>query len=243
MDIETLPWIELEDKQAIYQVVDFLPEAPVIIEAGCCAGEDTLKMKDLWHDSIIYCFEPNPLLFDTITTNIACPPPQFTKSKNVTNIHLSHLALADFVGEKTFYMSKFMPAASSFFEDNSINVVVPDTVLESLRIEREKYIPSYLDEPVVVQCTTIDAWRAENNIGDIDYLWLDTEGAELMILKGAVETLKKIKVISLEFNFQYFRKEMAQFDEVYACLIANGFKCHVIWRAHKNWQAVGIFIK
>lgn len=243
INLNTLPWIDYEDKDAVYHAVRFLPEAPVIIEAGGCAAEDTLRFKDIWPDSIVYAFEPNPDLFKVFTRHITILPNNLSKTKNNRNIHLSPLALADVVGEKTFNMSAAMPAASSFFDDNSINVDVPQTVLDSLKIKREEYIPTYKDTPITVRCTTIDAWREKNNIGNIDYIWLDTEGAELMILTGAINTLKTVKVISLEFNFQEFRKGQAQFEDVYNFLINNGFKCHVIWRAHEQWQAVGVFTK
>jgi FkbM family methyltransferase len=238
MNLKNLPWIELEDKQAAYQVIKFLPNNPVILEAGACDAEDTLKFKDIWSKSIIYCFEPNPDLFEIATRNIEKPPSTFSKSKNNSDIHLSPLALADYVGEKSFYMSSTMPAASSFYVDNTANLEIPQTVLDSLKIKREEF-SSYKDKAITVQCTTIDIWKKEK----IDFIWLDTEGAELIILKGAVNTLPEVKVIYVEFNFQEFRKDMAQFEEVYDFLVSHNFKLYVIWQAHENWQANGVFVR
>jgi FkbM family methyltransferase len=243
LNTDNFPWIQLDDKQHAYQVVKFLPENPVIIEAGACDAEDTLKFKDIWPESTIHCFEPNTMLFDIASKNIANPPPQFSNSRNTKGINIYPLALSDTAGERTFFMSKAMAAASSFFEDNSKNVDVPQTVLDSLKITRDEYIPSYEDVEVKVKCVTIDGWRKENGIGDIDYIWLDTEGAELMILQGSDETLKNTKVVSIEFNFQEFRKNMAQFEDVYNFVASHGFDLYVIWQAHANWQANGIFVK
>lgn len=54
---------------------------------------------------------------------------------------------------------------------------------------------------VEVDCTTIDNIMKEEKIKVIDYLKIDTEGAELFILKGAKKALKnkKINFIQVEF--------------------------------------------
>lgn len=230
MNIDKLPWIHFEDKDAAYKVVKFLPDNPVILEAGCCAAEDTLRFKKIWPDCIVYAFEPNPDLYEIAKKNIG----------DTEGIYLYPYALSDKEENRTFYMSKFMPGASSFFADNSKNVNVPQSVLDSLKITREEYIPSYLDEPITVQCLTIDSWR--NKIRQIDYLWLDAEGAEVLILKGAIETLKQTRVISIEFSFVEFRKGWVQFDELYEYLITHNFKIYALWQAHENWCGNAIFL-
>uniref|UniRef100_A0A6M3M7A9 Putative methyltransferase n=1 Tax=viral metagenome TaxID=1070528 RepID=A0A6M3M7A9_9ZZZZ len=232
MNLDNLPWIHLEDKDAAYQVVKFLPDNPVILEAGCCAAEDTLRFKKIWPESTVYAFEPNPDLYEIAKKNIG----------DTKGIYLYPYALSDKEEKRTFYMSKFMPGASSFFEDNSKNVEVPQSVLDSLRLTREEYIPSYLDESITVQCLTIDNWRKKNNIGQIDYFWLDAEGAEVLILKGTNETLEKVRVISIEFSFVEFRKGWVQFDELYEFLTTHGFFIHAIWQAHENWCGNAIFL-
>ena len=56
-----------------------------------------------------------------------------------------------------------------------------------------------------VECTTIDTLFEEFGLESIDYLKVDTEGAELMILKGAENNLKdkRIQCIQLEYGDTY----------------------------------------
>ena len=55
---------------------------------------------------------------------------------------------------------------------------------------------------VEVDCTTIDLLIDEYNLSKIDYRKIDTEGAELLILKGARQSLidKKINCIQVEYG-------------------------------------------
>jgi hypothetical protein len=55
---------------------------------------------------------------------------------------------------------------------------------------------------VVISLTTIDDFVARNNIQRIALLKIDTEGNELNVLKGAVDTIRRklADVIQIEFN-------------------------------------------
>ena len=56
-----------------------------------------------------------------------------------------------------------------------------------------------------VECTTIDILFEELQLKSIDYLKVDTEGAELMILKGSEQALteRKLECIQLEYGATY----------------------------------------
>lgn len=57
----------------------------------------------------------------------------------------------------------------------------------------------------LVECLTLDDFYENFNIDYIDYLKIDTEGAELPILRGSINLLKskKIKYIQLEYGGTY----------------------------------------
>lgn len=52
-----------------------------------------------------------------------------------------------------------------------------------------------------IECTTLDEYCKQNNIENVDYIKIDTEGSELYVLEGALQTIEKYKpLISIESN-------------------------------------------
>lgn len=222
--VESLPWINGKDEDAMYYATPFLPKNPVILEAGVCGGEDTCSFKKNWPHSIIYGFEANPDNFKSAIKN----------TEKLPGVKILPVALFDHVGSTIFYCSKANGGASSILKDNLRNVEnifnCPSSAL------------NYRDVPVVVPCTTVDQWAQDNRVSKIDYIWLDAEGAEIYILQHAKSILPSVKVISIEANFQEFRKGMTLFPKLYEFLTENGFKLESIW-GNSRWQGVAIFIK
>ena len=222
--IETLPWTNGSDDEAMYYAAPFLPQNPIILEAGVCDGEDSIRFKTLWPKSTIYGFEAHPEHFARATEAF----------KKLTGAFLYHEALFDRVGTITFNCSTLASGCSSVLTDNKGNI---DNIFND-----PPELCSYKDVPITVNCTTIDHWAKREDVIKIDYIWLDTEGAELTILQNAKSILPTVKVISTEVSFQEFRKGMTRFSELYDFLTENGFVLQSIW-GNPRWQAVGLFVK
>ena len=67
----------------------------------------------------------------------------------------------------------------------------------SLREITPHLFPEIKFYPIEVETTTLD-----NEIVDecIDLIWMDVQGAELDVLQGATESLKRTKMVSIEFH-------------------------------------------
>ena len=92
---------------------------------------------------------------------------------------------------------------------------------------------------------SIDTFLERNEIDNsFDMMNIDTQGAELMVFKGATEVLKKINVINCEvtfFNPHYHKNP--NFDEVYEYLKPFGFKhVHTDYCLERNWGDA-VFVK
>ena len=80
------------------------------------------------------------------------------------------------------------------------NFIVENLGLSSSKYEM-RYTPSFTgsrmdsDGSETVQTTTLDAYVRENKIPSVDFIKLDTEGAELEILKGAKTSIARYKPI------------------------------------------------
>jgi FkbM family methyltransferase len=91
----------------------------------------------------------------------------------------------------------------------------------SYRGERkdEENIIGYQD----VKAITIDSFCVRKGVA-VDFLKVDTEGTEYLVLLGAMEQLKKnILGIRCEVNFDYIFKDSPLFSEIHNLLLANNF--------------------
>ena len=55
------------------------------------------------------------------------------------------------------------------------------------------------EEQITVECKTVDTFCEENDISHIDFVWMDTQGAEREVLSGAGNTLPNIDYVYTEY--------------------------------------------
>lgn len=226
--LEGLPFVYGQDDESALYAAPYLPNDPVILEAGTCGGEDTCYFKRVWTDATIYGFEPMPASYEYTLEN----------TKDLSGVTIFPYALSNSVGETTFFVSERNAGSSSLLPDNFSSIVWP---FESDSSEEDFSNNHYRDVPITVSATTVNEWGKENNISHIDYIWLDTEGAELQILSCATDFLHDVRVISTEVNFQEFRAGMTQFSQLYEFLTQQNFSLKYIW-ANPRWQGVAMFV-
>ena len=222
---DQLPWTQFAPgTNELDIVLHFLPENPVILEAGARNGEDTLTIASRWPKATIYAFEPHPVSFKKLSEN----------TQNIPSIKIYELGLAPQSGPATFYMCPTNLGASSFLPDAHIPL-------------SGAQIANYHDTPVEVTCINLDEWATNEKVEAIDYMWLDMEGFEYQVLNSAPHILSTVKAISCELNFREFRKGMTQCQTLKTFLESQGFVLYKIcgipiWN-RPVWQATGIFIR
>lgn len=226
--LQRLPFVDGRDEESALYAAPYLPDNPVILEAGTCGGEDTINFKKIWKNATIYGFEPVPHSYQNTLKN----------TKGLSSVTVFPYALSNTEGEATFFVSQVNIGCSSLLPDNFSSVQWP---FESDPAGEDFSNDHYKDMPITVSVTTINKWGKENKISHIDYIWLDTEGAELKILSSATDFLNDVRVISTEVNFQEFRAGMAQFSQLYEFLTKQNFSLKYIW-ANPKWQGVAMFV-
>ena len=78
-----------------------------------------------------------------------------------------------------------------------------------------------------VQTIDLDTFTEQNNIGNIDFIKLDTEGTELNILKGSKNILKKsVLGLSIEVKFIKVNDDQPLFFEIDKYLRSLGFELY-----------------
>jgi FkbM family methyltransferase len=61
-----------------------------------------------------------------------------------------------------------------------------------------------LNQPLAIQCSTLDAYCQEAGINAVDLLKIDVQGAEAAVLRGAARTLEITEAVVLEASFYDF---------------------------------------
>lgn len=128
--------------------------------------------------------------------------------------HYFPVALSSKKEKRSFYLTKD-PACSSIYPP----------------IEYLAYRFKELDciKPTAIESfdfITLDNWAADNGIGQVDFLKLDTQGSELEILKGSAQTLSKTSLVEIEVEFSPIYEGQPLFADVDTFMRANGF---VLW--------------
>ncbi len=176
------------------QITQYLPERPVIVEAGAHIGRDTVKMAQLWPSATIHAFEPVLNLYEQLCQQTEQYP-----------VHCYNTALSNHSGtEKMYISSGASTAVSSFFTPNSY---YNDDV-----IFKEQMVPTI----------TLDDWAQQNGIPYVDFMWLDMQGAEQKVLEAAQKILPTVHVIVVEVSFTERFKGIPLFEQIVAFMKEHG---------------------
>ena len=130
-------------------------------------------------------------------------------------IKLVPIGLSDKEGKKTLFLTK-EPGCSSLYKPNEI-------------LTRD-YPALYCAQEIAnieVNVTTLDLWAKEEGVSYIDYMKIDTQGAELSILQGAVDILPSVRFLEVEVEFNPIYDGQPVFSDVDLYLRGFGF---VLWK-------------
>jgi FkbM family methyltransferase len=161
----------------------YINKNSVVIEGGCHIGTHSLKIASLCKH--LYAFEPMPESNKLLNMNI-----KINQLDNVTT-YLS--GLSDKIGETKFAWCINGNPGGAGLDNNPVGI--PNWA-------------SPIGERINVKLTTID----ELNLDQLDFIKLDVEGYETLVIKGALKTIYKFKpIITMEIwsnhyggiNFNY----------------------------------------
>lgn len=148
-----------------------------ILDIGGNVGLMTLVFANqLNNTGKVYTFEPEPSNFKKLTDNVAL--------NKFTNVLLNQLAVSDRSLNLKFYLSTG--------NNSGVHSLIYNASLNS----------DYIEVPAI----KMDEYVIEHNIGKVDLIKIDVEGAELDVLNGMQSLLKKDKpIIIMEVVSEYLK--------------------------------------
>ncbi|MEZ5054534.1 MAG: FkbM family methyltransferase [Chitinophagales bacterium] len=198
------PTLQLQEK--ILTSIISKDESICIFDIGACEGENSIRYARLFPKATIYTFEPLPSNFDLVIQN--------KEKYRVENMHPISSCLSNTIGETTFHLSSGNPDDKEMkdwnFGNKSSSILPPEKTLEVhpwLKFEKTIKVPT----------TTLIDFCKQHAISTVDYIHMDVQGAELMVLQGAGDFINQIKMIWLEveaeelYKGQPLEKDIANF--------------------------------
>lgn len=167
-----------------------------IFELWARDWEETLWLSTTFKTADVYSFECNPA-----TINI-----WKSKVKSNKKIHCIEAAVSD-----KNWKIKFYPTTKdtiTTWEDG--NPWASSLFKASWKYEIEKYVQKEIE----VNSIKLDSFMQENNINNVDILWMDIQGAEWLALKGLWNNLKNVNLIYTEVEFLEIYKWQALYKDI-----------------------------
>jgi FkbM family methyltransferase len=209
-------------QEALALAAQYLPNNPVIIEAGAYDGAESLVMAQKWPQGFVYTFEPIPYLYANLVKTTIHQP----------NIFTYPYAVGDKVGRASMYVSE-SPSAPGIPSQSS-SLLAPKEHLNYSNVLFKKVIN--------VPVTTFDVWAEENNVDHVDLMWLDMQGYELNALMASPKILSTVRVILTEVELVEAYANQYQFEEVKSWLEEQGFEL-IARNNYCSWFEDALFVR
>lgn len=169
----------------LYPELIYLPDIKMIFEIGC--DDLTVTAPDLrsaYPDAVYFAFDPDPRNIEKI---------RISGADKTLNIQFFPVAFSDKRSISDFYLST---SGKDGIDDWAYS--------SSLNKPTEYHVQGnqiwFKEQPIPVQCETLDDFCLEHNVESIDLLHIDVQAAEKSVLLGASRMITRTRFIFMEVN-------------------------------------------
>jgi FkbM family methyltransferase len=168
-----------------------------IFEIGANYGQDAEYLRKSFDIDAknIFVFEPHPQIFKEL--------------KKMYDFNCYDLAVSNIAGRATFH--------SIDIENNEYKNSGISSLRNGIKTNRKNFID------IDVEVIRMDEFIKKNKIGEIDFLKIDTEGANYEAIEGFGIELNKIKVIQTEGEYKQYWEDQKLYKDMESYLIERDF--------------------
>ncbi len=179
----------------------------IVFDVGANVGDYSKMLAEMLENVSIHSFEPSNAAYAELSKNTA----------DIKGIKINNIGLSNEKCVGTMYSN----------EEGS--------VLGSLYKRELGLFGISFENTEEVELDTLDNYCSQNHIQQIDFLKLDVEGNELMVLLGAEEMLKQRKIHRIQFEFGGCNIDSRTFFRDFWMILSNDYD---IFRIMKDglWQ-------
>ena len=188
-----------------------LYDRPVICDIGSRDALEGIALMRLLNGKQLHVFEPNPSAARLCRQNLS----KFADGEKSDIQVFNEVAVSDTVGQLKFYPVNISLSDNKDIGFSSLFRINPDYT------RRRGHI---VQGEVIVNAITLDDYFIGKQNPDI--LWIDVEGAELQVLRGATRVLTNVKLIHIEVSFRPMQVGKPLFWEISRYLKKQGFSLH-----------------
>lgn len=178
-----------------------------ILEVGSRDGNQAIELSKAFPNARVLAIEGNPDTIQLLKSNISNHP----------NITCVESIISDYDGKATFYKIDREKTVTPHADGNpgASSLYVADPAYP-----HEKYAQI----PIEVQCQTLDSICNKYQLGMIDLIWIDLQGAEIKALRGLGKRLNQVQYIWVEITHIPLYVGQPLFPEFDAFMEESGFE-------------------
>ena len=193
---EKVPFTHEVPREFIEYAKRIVPPNAIFCDIGSRDALDGIYLYKALDAAECHIFEPNPTAIEICESNIA-------KYGEGYSIFFNPVGLSDREGRVDFFSVN--PAKS---ENRNIGFSSMFTINPAYTKRRGAIV----QEKQQITVTTLDSYFAKRKLPDL--LWVDVEGAELLVFSGGEKVLEQVKLMHVEVSFRHMHIGKPLFWEI-----------------------------
>lgn len=198
-------------KKEIFRLVNHTN--PIIFEIGCADGADTEGLLKEFPDENLklFCFEPDPRNLTAFKSRIDDP-----------RAVLMAKAVGDKDGRVIFHQTSTIYSSSL----KRPNFRAMNTVWPTIKLRKD----------LLVDSIRLDTFMSQKHLELVDFVWVDVQGAEDLVLKGAKKSLEgKIRYFYTEYHNDIYYQGGPRLEDIIKYLgpnweVVHDFRTDILFR-------------